>query len=454
MAATNSTILGKIWLNGTNDYQQRVPDPTQASVSKTFDCLFSPMNGSLYNQFIDGFVNLIGQQRINQSIWENPLQPFKGPRLMYGSTIQEAAPKWIRAHTYNDSATDLLKMERPEFAVWYHSMNRQDKYPISIVRAEVQQAFRDEYGLNALVNSIMATPLNSDNYDEFQLMMNTLAEYERTWGFYKHHADAAPHDDASGRDFLTALRTYADLLRFPSQLYNAAAVDVPVFAKPDELVLLIDAHTSASVDVNTLASIFNLDLADIKYRKIVVPEIPIAGAFALLTTSSFFVCNDIVYENGSFYDPNTMSTKYILQHWEVVSASPFVPAILFTTEAATSVTTVTQNVTGITIKADPAEVEPGGTVQLSVELAGTIEPEDAAADNGVTVAPDAATWSIVCKGVDGEAKGLTSRTYVDRLGVLHAQALGLAAGDVLTVTGAATYGKAGEFTATVDVKVK
>lgn len=462
MAVKNSTILGKVWLNGTNDYQQRVPDPTQSNVSQTMKCLFSPMNGNLYNQFIDSFVNLIGQQRVNQSIWENPFTPFKGASLQYGSTIQESAPRWIKAHAYDDAAEDLLRMERPEFAVWYHSMNRQDKYPISVVKPEIQQAFRDEYGLNRIINSIMNTPINSDNYDEYLLMLNLIAEYEHRWGFFKHNLSAFPTDEATGKELLTALRTYAELLKFPSTLYNAADLNVPVFAKPNELVLLISASASASVDVNTLSGVFQLDKAEIQYRKIVVPDLPVPNAVALLTTDAFFVCNDIVYETGSFYDPNTLSTKYILHHWEVVSASPFVPAILFTTDAGTEIPTVTQTVTGLQLSAAPETVKPGETVQLTPTIQGSLSPDD---NDELAVSPDAATWSVAATRTTGEpsaqttvAVPLNSRTYVDKYGVLHVQKTKLQTGDVITVTATSTYinpsGATTGYTATATVTVE
>lgn len=462
MAVKNSTILAKVWLNGTNDYQQRVPDPTQSNVSQTMKCLFSPMNGNLYNQFIDGFVNLIGQQRVNQSIWENPCTPFKGASLQYGSTIQECAPRWIKAHAYDDAAEDLLRMERPEFSVWYHSMNRQDKYPISIVKPEIQQAFRDEYGLNRIINSIMNTPINSDNYDEYLLMLNLIAEYEHRWGFFKHNLSAFPTDETTGKELLTALRTYAELLKFPSTLYNAADLNVPVFAKPNELVLLISASASASVDVNTLSGVFQLDKAEIQYRKIVVPDLPVPNAVALLTTDAFFVCNDIVYETGSFYDPNTLSTKYILHHWEIVSASPFVPAILFTTDAGTEIPTVTQTVTGLQLSAAPETVKPGETVQLTPTIQGSLSPDD---NDELAVSPDAATWSVAATRTTGEpsdqttvAVPLNSRTYVDKYGVLHVQKTKLQTGDVITVTATSTYinpsGATTEYTATATVTVE
>lgn len=435
MAANNSTIMGKVWLNATNDFQQRIPEPDQTNMSQVFDKIFAPMNNNLYNQFIDSFINLIAAQRIHDRIWENPLTPFKGNRLIYGSTIQEAAPKWIKAHSYSDSAEDLLKLERPDFAVFYHSMNRQDKYPISVVRSEMAQAVRDEYGLNRMANSIMNTPINSDNYDEYLMMMQTIAEYEHRWGFFKHQLSAAPTDEATGKEFLTAIRSYANLLSFPSTLYNHG--DVPVFAPANELVLIIDANSAASVDVNTLSAVFQLDKADIQYRKIVVPELPVPNAFALLTTEDYFVVNDIVYANDSFYDPNTLSNKYILHHWEIVSASPFVPAILFTTDSATSITTITQTVSSVAITPDTDAVVPGGKVQFTVDLEGTITDNNL----GIEVKPDSVIWSVsaTTKSEDGEAIALGSETYVDAHNVLHVQGYDLETGNVLTVTGTATY---------------
>lgn len=427
--------MGKVWLNGTNDFQQRIPMPDQTNMAQVFEKIFAPMNTNLYNQFVDSFINLIAAQRIHDRIWENPLTPFKSNRLLYGSTIQEAAPKWLKAHSYSDSAQDLLKMERPDFAVWYHSMNRQDKYPITVVREEMAQAVRDEYGLNRMANAIMNTPINSDNYDEYLMMMQTIAEYEERWGFYKHQVSAVPSNEETGKEFLTAVRSYANLLKFPSTLYNHG--DVPVFAAPNELVLIIDAKTAASVDVNTLSSVFQLDKADIQYRKIVVPELPVPDAFALLTTEDYFVCNDIVYSNDSFYDPNTLATKYILHHWEIVSASPFVPAILFTTEAGTVNATLTQSVTGVEITPATANAAPGDEVQLSVSLTGTVTDNEI----GVEVMPDAVTWSVsaMTAASDGEAIPLGCETYVDAHNVLHVQDYDLETGNVLTVTGTTTY---------------
>lgn len=443
MAQNNNTIMAKAWLAGTNDFQQRIPDPTQAGISATMSALFQPMNGQYFNQFMDILVNRIAYTYVRGQNYKNPLAVFKGNKINYGSTIQEIAPKWIKAHSYEDDAETLLKLHRPESEVWYHSQNRRDQYPISVNVDELRTAFTDEYGLNNLVAQLMNTPNNADEYDEFNIMKNLIAEYETRWGFYKYHLDDYPADDASGKAFLTALQTLGGKLQFPSSVYSGT--DIPVFAQPSELVLLVTPEAQASLNVNTLAALFNVDLAKVSYRTVLIDEFPIPDAVALLTTEDFFVCHDTLYNTTSFWNPQTLTTTYWLNHWGVYSVSPFVPAILFTTAAGTVTPTIKQAVTGLTVTAESGTVELGGSVGIVTKLNGTIDPADS--DTDVLVRPDACIYNVSAETPAGDDPAtepakpvqLNARTRVDNYGVLHVQKTGLKPGDVITVTATSTY---------------
>lgn len=443
MAQNNNTIMAKAWLAGTNDFQQRIPDPTQAGISATMSALFQPMNGQYFNQFMDILVNRIAYTYVRGQNYKNPLAVFKGNKINYGSTIQEIAPKWIKAHSYEDDAETLLKLHRPESEVWYHSQNRRDQYPISVNVDELRTAFTDEYGLNNLVAQLMNTPNNADEYDEFNIMKNLIAEYEARWGFYKYHLDDYPADDASGKAFLTALQTLGGKLQFPSSVYSGT--DIPVFAQPSELVLLVTPEAQASLNVNTLAALFNVDLAKVSYRTVLIDEFPIPDAVALLTTEDFFVCHDTLYNTTSFWNPQTLTTTYWLNHWGVYSVSPFVPAILFTTAAGTVTPVIEQAVTGLTVAAESGTVELGGSVSIVTKLKGTIGPADSDAD--VLVRPDACIYNVSAETPAGDDPAtkpakpvqLNARTRVDNYGVLHVQKTGLKPGDVITVTATSTY---------------
>ena len=429
MATNNSTIINSIYLNGSNDFQQRIPDPTQGDISLTTQALFEPQNRKYLNEFMDVLVTRIGMTYIHASEFTNPLAAFKGSRLNYGSSIQEIAPKWIKAHSYKDDVETLLKMHRPDARVIYHSQNRRDKYPISITEQELRTAFTSEYGLNSLVASIMEVPKNSDEYDEFQIMKQLFAYYAENLGFYQYHMSGAVTDEATGKEFLKAVRTFAGRLKFPTTIYNSQKItDIPVFVKDNsELVLITTPELKATIDVDTLAGVFQLDKADIENRIVLIDEFPIVGAQAILTTEDFFVCHDTLYETSNFYNPETLTNTYYLHHWGVYSVSPFVPAILFTTEEATAPATVTVTPAKLAVTPDTANVKAGDELQLEFKLSGTVAP----ATDGIEVAPDSVVTNI---------SGATDKlnTYVDQYGVLHVSE-DEPAGTVITANFTSTY---------------
>lgn len=440
MAVDNSTILAHAWLQGTNDYQQRIPDPTQHGVDATIDALLDPMNKQYFNQFIDVLIMRIGDTFVHQQTFRNPLRVFKKSLMRYGSTMQEIIPKWIRAHSYVDDAEDVFKMARPDVAQWFHSQNRRDRYDITINRDELRTAFTEEGGLNRLVSSILDVPMNSDEYDEYRIMLQLIAQYEQKWGFYKQQVSAI-NSEATAKAFLKQLRTYAGKLQFPNTIYNNGAIpDVPMFVKPSELVLFITPEVQASIDVDALAVLFNMEKAEVQQRTILIDEFPIPNVQALLTTEDFFMCRDTEYTTTSAYNPKTLGTNYFLHHWGIYSVSPFVPAILFTTAAGTTVPTYTQSLTAITAAIADATPHAGEKTAITVTLTGTFVDGDSASVldglHGVKLAPEAVTYEI---GITRDGDGVTDpRTFVDEYGVLHVGE-GLEVGDVITVTCKSTY---------------
>lgn len=430
MSVKNNTILEKAWLQGSNDFQQRVPEPTQRGIAQTIKFLRNPLNRKFYNEFVDTLINRVGETVLRSNVYEHPFKSFQGANVTYGNTIQEIAPKWIKAHSYDDASETLLRLERPEASVWYHTVNREDRYPISVNEDESSMAFETEYGLNQWVNGVMQVPYNSDNYDTYNIVMQLFAFYEKQWGFFKENFDKVPNDETSARGFLARLQSYSDILKFPSQLYNTA--HVPVFANPDELVLFITPEAKAHMNVEGLAPLFHLDKAESQARVITVREFPVKGMFALLTTKDFLILRDKIYRTTSFYNPETLSTTYWLHHWSINSVSPFVPAICFTTEPGTDVKTINITPESLVMTLSNEQASLGDIIEVVLDLMGQTD------DVKIPVKPDSAIFTLSAKRGTGTVD-LNSRTYVDRLGHLHIQKSGLQTGDVITLEAESTY---------------
>lgn len=436
MAVNNTTIMARAWLEGTNDFQQRIPRPTQSNMAQVAEELFSPLNGNCYNYFQDFLVNRIAYTIAHGRVFNNPLKVFKQNKIDYGSSIQNVAYKWLKAHAYEDDIETLLKMNRPEGVAWYVSQNRRDRYDVTITHDELRTAFLDEYGLNNLAAKIVQLPSNSDEYDEFNIMKNLLAVYETNYGFTKHKLTAAPTDEATGKEFLTAVMADSGMMQFPSTNYNAINVEpIPTFVNMDELILIVTPQTNASIKVNTYAGLFNLSEAEVNARIVQVDYLPIPNAVAILTTREIFDVHDTLYEMKTFYNPQTLGTNYFLHHWGIYGLNPYVPAVLYTTNAATVDPTITENVTGLNITG-AATAAAGDVVPLTFQLTGSVTPND----TPIELKPESVTANVtLTPGEDDTESALNSRTYLDSFGKLHIQRTGLKAGCTLTVNAVSTY---------------
>lgn len=429
-----STILSNIWLAGSNDFQQRVPDPAQAGIARTMEAILDPMNGQVYNEF----TSLMGQiawTNFHTDAFENPFKIFQKDPLVIGETTRNVAVKWIKAHAFNPCKSELHKCFRPEYVEWYNSINYRVKYPWTISPTDLAQAVGpdirngDGYGLNQLIVSTTQAAINSDNYDMMNAYLQLFTEADERWGGLFRVKAAVPTDRATGDLTLATIRALAENMRFPSTLYNS--IDVPVFVKPEECILFIEATAKAFVDVYGLAPVFNMDKADIPYRIFTVPDgsLP-AGAFACITTPDFFEVRDSFYGIRVFNDPDALVDQYRLHHQAAINASPHVPCILIGNFENTQVKTVTMNATGLTLTPAAAEVPAGGSVLLRAELQGTVSE----GGHCVEVKPDAALYTVT--GPEGVK--LNARTYVGDGGVLHVQKT-IDEGTELTITAVSTY---------------
>lgn len=443
MAVNNSTILDRAWLSATNDFQQRITRPTQRDISQFLEDILAPMNNDLWNEFCNILINRIGMQIVHSKRWDNPLAAAFGKgNMLYGNTIQELAPKWLRAHAYQNDVETLLKVHKPDFAQIFHSVNRKEKYVFSFNADEFRAAVADGadgVGINSLLDSLITAQLNSANYDEYILMKQLIAEYEAKWGFFNVQLSALPTDEATAKEFLKDVRQIASKFRFPSTLYNAGLYeDLPVFEmNPDNIIMLATPETLASVDVDALAAAFNIDRAEIRYRIVEVDEFPIPNTAAILTTRDFYLAYDYVYQTTSFFNPETLNTNYYLHVWQLLSVSPLVPCVRFSTEASTAVPVLTQSLSGFTFSLynmddsvfdmahDKAKF--GDSLKVVGTLSGTLTDSDSEPAPAVfKLAPDSFNVeSIIAYAVDADDIPnqliVAPETYIDRLGVLHIQ---------------------------------
>lgn len=415
---SQADILNAIKYDASLSYQQRIPDATKANIQDVMRNLQSYRPH--FNEFIDAMVNRIGLVWARNTSWTNPLAEFKRGMLEFGDTIEEIQVGLLQAHTYDPdkdySAGTLFGQEIPLVQSNFHKVNRQNFYRVTVNENLLVRAFLSGEGVNDFARMLMEAPMTSDQWDEFLLTCSLFAEYEANGGFYHVNVPDVARMESNADDARMALRkmrAMADNLRFMSTKYNASRM--PTRVDPDDLVIFTTPEFNAAVDVNALAAAFNMDRANVRGRIVPIPSenFGIDGCQAIMTSRDFFVIADQLFEMRSQPNAASLATNYFLHRWEVISASRFVPAVMFTTKSGQDQITITHSITDVpapTIVAMgdgtvPTSVARGGMVALTTAATDAVVPSDAPQANAVV-------WSL--------AGQTSTRTYITQTGVVHA----------------------------------
>ena len=453
--ATNAEIFNTIRSYAPDDYKARVPAVTQATVTDAVQALNSYTPD--WNTFYNILLNRIATTLVRQRSFTNPLAQFKRSSVRYGTQIQEMQVNLLRAKSYEKDALNIYGLEgrEPDIHVKYHTMNRRDKYEITLPMEQVLAgAFTGSEDLSALLNSCLAQPMNSDQNDEFLLMLELFKHYQDFNGFYNVHIDDITDAD-SARKLVKAVRSMNTKLRYYSTDYSAEGRNAGLSTLSESTMLLIDADTDATLTVDMLAYMFNAENGKLIADRIIrVPKLPVPGAHAFLVDLDFLLCADNIpaLTLTAPINPQNMTQPVVMHHWETLSYSLFSNAIMFSTAADTDVTRLESTVTGVTLTDadgnDASTIMP--TLDLATGYAGSPAVRLVAKVNGNNSPSQAVRYELRAYNGRGRGIALPADCYVDSQGVFHAGAAPAGAVIKITATSIQNEQFSATYTATVE----
>lgn len=409
---SNVDLINEFRDMGGLSYQERIPDPEQASLADSMAAMLS--YPEMWNSFHHFMINRVGLTEFKNKVWTNTLAAFKGGKLTYGRTVQQIMGGLIKARGYvadeNSSEKDIWGQERLDIKTSFHTVNRELKYKTTISDSQLRHAVVNEGELARLMAVEMGALANSDQHDEFATMCQLFSEYERNNGFFKVQVPdltTLQATEETAKKLLEILIAQTEEMKYYHSHTNP--LGMPNFITADDAVIFLTPRVKAALEVQALAAAFNLEYLKTSGRMITIPEsrLAIKGVQAILTTKYFFVCHDTVFEHRSIQDPSQLTTNFWLHHHGIYSVSLFEPAVLFTSE------TVAPFVPGefpVTSIATPVVLDFDGDAVTELE------------PNVYRVTAKVTTTPVSTKNQDVKyvlTGALDSHTRIDAKGVLH-----------------------------------
>lgn len=326
--STNLTILNTIWENASDYYQERIPVATQTNITTVGNAILNYTIAK--NEFLDALVNRISLVLVSSKMANNKLAVFKKGTIEYGSDIEEIFTSMANAQAFDvaTSETELFKREQPDVQAMFHRVNRQDFYKVTIEEAQIKRAFVSDDGLGKLVATIMNSLYSGDNYDEYVLMKQLVADYFT--GVATSGLVDIPKvvDQTTAQDFFRVVKQVSTDMTFMSDNFNARGVMQR--SEKNEQVLLLHKNVDTYLNVDLLSWVFNTKNMDFDTQVIILDDFGTLGdTQAVLCDKDFFMVFDKLYQTSNQYNAQGLYWNYWLHHHQVLSTSQFHNAVRF-----------------------------------------------------------------------------------------------------------------------------
>lgn len=330
-------ILNTIRDNASTTYQDRIPVATQNNIVSIQEVMTDPSQAVVTNEFIGTLLNMIIRQVIINKNFSDPLQALKKGKKPLGDTVEEIYVNFLKAKQYDPTGAELLNRVLPDVKTAYHRMNRQDKYKVTVSTEQLFKAFSSYDKLESFIANIINSLYNSSELDEFILMKQLIKQAYENNALKVVEIPDPLDSEQNGKAFIKTVKTVSGDMTFPNSNNNAwltaQSTDsnpLITFSKKSEQVLILDNATDVSINVDVLASIFNMSVAEFnETRKIVIDAFPDPDIRGALVDEQFFqVFDDLVYFKD-YENTEGLYKNYYLHIWQTLAYSPLVNAVIF-----------------------------------------------------------------------------------------------------------------------------
>lgn len=360
-------------------YHKYVPVVTDTTTIGEFgQPILDSENVNVLNDFV-GLLKKIVATAVYNKTFNNPLANLEGERMPLGNFIEDVYvnPAKARGFNVNDFAGLLQKYEA-EIATQYLAVNSDLQYCVTITREKIRNAFTSWSNLENLVSSMVNSLYNGAYLTRYnQAKGLVLSAY--TGNNVQVEVVSAVSSESTAKALVKKMRATFSKMQIPSTRFNAwnkvkgGNLALKTWTDPEDVVVLISADLEATLDVDVLASAFNMSKTDFLGRVIVVDDfsqynddgtVAVDGSNiqAMICDKAWFKIKTQDFAMDEFYNANNRTWQYYLNDVRMINYSLFANAVIFATQAPVVPTESVTVETGIVNLASGASVSVGYTI--------------------------------------------------------------------------------------------
>ena len=347
------TSLNAIREISSEIYHRYVPIIDEATdISKFAEPILSVPE--VYNEFCDALVNRIVYTQFQIKSFRNPLVVLEGDRIPLGYAGQEVYVNPAKGRTYNpEDFAGLLVKYSADVKVQYMAINSDVQYPVTFSRQQLKKAFVSWGDLETFIDGLSNSLYNGAFIDEFRFTKYIVSDAYKDNKAVIDSSLSAVSSEATAKAFVEKARQLFLDFQLPSSSYNAwskvggEGKPIVTWTNPEDIVMLIRNDIRAYLDVNVLASAFNMDKTTLMGNIITIDNFDAydddgtkvfdgSAILGIICDKAWFRIKRQDMFMDSFYNPNNRSIQYYLNVVKMYNYSLFANGVILATSAPTS----------------------------------------------------------------------------------------------------------------------
>lgn len=269
------------------------------------------------NEFLGTVLNKIGMQTYASKAYLNPLAKFKKGFIENANEIEEIYISRVQGLTQDLTGATTLARIKPDVKTLYHNQNYGKCYSVTISDNQVRQAFQTKGGVQRLADEILSQQHTGVEYDEFVAMKTAINDFALALPETAKRTITEVTNQTTAKEFVKKVKKDIGKMQFRSTTY----CQYEQHTKQENLILFIHVDYQSEIDVELLASAFNIDKAELPTRVVFVDSFPDEKLRAVLLDEGAIKVFDTLYHNESQRNAQGMFTNYHLNVEKIVSYS-------------------------------------------------------------------------------------------------------------------------------------
>lgn len=241
--------------------------------------------------------------------------------------------------------------------VQYTQVNSDIQYPVTITKAKIKNAFTSWNELNAFIEGITTALYNGAYIDRYNMTKDLVATAYKGNNVQVEVVNSPIGSESYAKAFITKARQLFLNYQTPTDKFNAWAKvggygnAIMTYTPKEDIVMLVRNDILAELDVNVLASAFNIDKSTLLGNIIGVNDFDVyeyikqndgsqlrhkiydgSKILGILCDKRWFRIKQQDFEMDEFYNANNRTWQYYLNDVRMYAYSLFANAVVFATE--------------------------------------------------------------------------------------------------------------------------